>query len=102
MITEVDQSGKVFVAVYMIFFAALLLLFEVNQVRHIEYVDHMFQRNFGFMYNTSGHALFIIFIAFLSFGLGEPQLLCYVTGISLALLGFAKFFLYLQYPELLE
>ena len=60
MISGVDESGRIFVAIYMFFFAALLFIFELNQIRQIESIDHMFKRNFGFMFNTSGHALFII------------------------------------------
>lgn len=60
MISGVDQSGRVFVGIYMFFFASLLFIFELNQIRQFESIDHMFKRNFGFMYSTSGNALFII------------------------------------------
>jgi hypothetical protein len=60
MIDGVDQSGKVFVAVYMFFFATLLFTFEFNQIHPIESVDFMFRRNFGFLYNALGHSFYII------------------------------------------
>ena len=59
-VNQVDQTERIFVAVYMMFFSALLLAFEVNQIRHVPYLDDMFKRNFGFMYNHTGNALFII------------------------------------------
>jgi hypothetical protein len=41
-------------------------------------------------------------IAFLSFGLGDPQTLTYITGSTLALFGFLEVGLYLKYPEWFE
>lgn len=43
-----------------------------------------------------------ISIAFLSFGLGDPQTLTYATGSSWALVGFLEVGLYLKYPEWFE
>lgn len=101
-ITGLDQSGKIFVAVYMFFFASLLFVFEGVQVRSVEALDHIFKRNFGFMYNVMGKALYIIFIAFLSFGLGEPATLSFITGLLLALFGVAELSLYLKFPEIFD
>jgi hypothetical protein len=98
----VDDSGKIFVAVYMFFFAALLFAFETVQIRSIEALDHVFRRNFGFLYNVMGKSLFIIFIAFLSFGLGEPLTLSFITGLLFAAFGVAELALYLKFPELFE
>lgn len=47
MVTGVDKSGRIFVAVYMLFFAFLLLLFEVNEIKPMEKIDFMFRKNFG-------------------------------------------------------
>lgn len=47
MVTGVDKSGRIFVAVYMLFFAFLLLLFEINEIKPIEKIDFMFRKNFG-------------------------------------------------------
>ena len=101
-VNGVNTAGKIFVATYMLFFAVLLFLFEAIQLRNIEWLDHMFQRNFGFLYSVMGKALFVIFIAFLSFGLGDPQGLTMATGLSLACFGAAKVALFLKYPELFE
>lgn len=101
-ITGVDKSGKIFVAVYMFFFASLLFVFESVQIRSIESLDHVFKRNFGFMYNVMGKALYIIFIAFLSFGLGDPITLSFITGLLLAAFGVAELALYLKFPEIFD
>lgn len=59
----------------------------------------MFKGNFGFLYGTKGKALYIIFVAFLSFGLTEPATLCLATGSLFALLGGAQITMFLKYPE---
>ena len=60
MLDGINDLGKVFVGVYMLFFSTLLFLFEVVQVQPWESVDHMFQRNFGFLYSAKGKAFYII------------------------------------------
>jgi hypothetical protein len=97
-----SSSGKVFVATYMIFFASLLLIYEVVDIKKIEWIDHMIKRNFGFLYSTPGKSLFIIFIAFLSFGLENPYTLTLSTGLCWAVFGGLQLGLYLKYPELFE
>ena len=101
-IDGVNKAGRIFIVVYMLFFSALLFLFEVMQIQKVEWLDHMFQRNFGFLYSVVGKAFFVIFIAFLSFGLGDPETLSMATGLSLACFGAAIVALYLKYPELFE
>lgn len=97
-----NQAGKVFVATYMLFFSVLLFLFEGIQIRQIEWLDFLFQRNFGFLYSILGKAFFLIFIAFLSFGLGDPAGLTMATGLSMSCFGGVQVALFLKYPELFE
>lgn len=101
-IDGVESSGKLFVGVYMLFFSALLFIFECMQIYPKEWIDHLFRRNFGFIYGTFGRSLFLIFIAFLSFGLGDPQTLTFTTGTLWALFGVLNLGLYLKYPELFD
>ena len=42
----------------------------------------MVRRNFGFLYGTMGKSLYIIFIAFLSFGLGDPTVSFIIVSYS--------------------
>jgi hypothetical protein len=105
-IAGVDKSGKFFVGSYMFFFAVLLFTFEgvslIPESPFKQQIDHLFKRNFGFMYNCMGKSFFIIFIAFLSFGLGDPVSLTLFTGLSLAAFGACELALYLKYPELFD
>jgi len=82
-----DSLGHFFVASYMLFFSLLLITFECVQIRQMESLEFMFRRNFGFLFDTKGKAFFIIFIAFLSFGLEEPKGLSVATGILFCALG---------------
>jgi hypothetical protein len=97
-----QSSGKVFVATYMLFFSSLLLVYEVVDIKKVEWIDHMIRRNFGFLYSPPGKSLFIIFIAFLSFGLEEPYALSLSTGLSWAIFGGLQLGAYLKYPELFD
>lgn len=101
-VNDVQTSEKLFVATYMLFFSTLLFVFELVEVRPIEWIDHLLRRNFGFLYGVVGKSLYIIFIAVLSFGLGDPQSLTFATGSSLCLFGILMLVLYLKYPEMFE
>jgi hypothetical protein len=59
-INDVDTSGKFFVSTYMLFFSILLLVFEVNEIKKFETIEHLYRRNFGFIYSVLGKAFFII------------------------------------------
>lgn len=98
----VESVGKIFVGTYMLFFSSVLFIFECIQVYPRESIDYLFRRNFGFMYGTMGRSLFLIFIAFLSFGLGDPVTLTYTTGCLWTIFGIGNLCLYLKYPELFE
>ena len=50
----------------------------------------------------TGHFCVPTSIAFLSFGLGDPEYLTMSAGISTALFGALEFTLYLKYPELFD
>lgn len=52
--------NKMFVGIYMFCFSIMLLLFEIIQLQPMVWLDHMYQRNFGFMYGTKGKGFFII------------------------------------------
>lgn len=97
---SLTSSGQVFVAVYMIFFSALLFTFEAMQSQPIVWLDHMLRRNFGFLYSAIGKSAFIVFIAFLCLGLdGDLPL---ATGILTAAFAFGSIALWFKYPKLFE
>lgn len=100
-VNELGDYNKMFVGIYMVCFAIMLLVFEIIQLQPMVALDHMYQRNFGFLYGIKGKGFFIIFIAFLSFGLGSDSL-CILTGIALLSLGGSMVGLFLKYPDLFE
>lgn len=57
---NVDDTGVVFVGIYMILFAAIVFIYEVSQVMPCEALDNIVKRNFGFLYGTIGKGLFIM------------------------------------------
>lgn len=59
-IDGVENSGKIFVACYMLFFSFLLFVFEINEIKNFPAIDGFYQRNFGFMYTVIGKALYLI------------------------------------------
>ncbi|GAB5032288.1 golgi apparatus membrane protein tvp15 [Nannochloropsis oceanica] len=89
-----------FVALYMFIFASILFFFELCQFKYVAWIDNVFRRNFGFMYGSRGKALYIIFIAFLNFGLVSTGVLQFATGIVLAVDGCLMFFATFRYPSL--
>jgi hypothetical protein len=99
-LNEVREAGRVFVATYMIFFAFLLLAIEAIEVHRSEKLNFLLQRNFGFLFSVIGKPLFIIFIAFLNFGLNTS--LGLITGLLLLFDGVFQIILFLKYPETLE
>lgn len=89
-------------AIYVAMFALLLCLHEVNEVRPINQVEGILRRNFGFLFKPFGKGCFIIFIAFLNFGLTVNTNLGMATGICLSIVGAGYILLYLRNPEVFE
>ena len=58
-----------FIATYIMLFAAMLATFEVAQIRNCGPVTMVLRENFGFLFRPLSKAIFIIFLAFLEFGL---------------------------------
>ena len=83
-------------------FALLLCLHEVNEVRPINQVESILRRNFGFLFKPFVKGCFIIFIAFLNFGLTVNTNLGMATGICLSIVGAGYILLYLRNPEVFE
>lgn len=61
-----SSLGDIFIALYVIFFAILICCFELA----FSGISRWIAQNFGFMYTKIGRMLFILFLAFLCFGLG--------------------------------
>lgn len=55
-----DDTGVIFVGIYLIIFAGIVFIYEAVQVCHIEMLDNLWKRNFGFLYGTIGKGIFIL------------------------------------------
>jgi len=99
-------SADIFVAIYMILFAILLFAYECMWWKSVDSVVRPLRKNFGFLFGIKGKATFIIFVAFLNFGLnsaGEPaKSLGLATGILFLINGVLHMGAYLKYPEYME
>ena len=60
MITGINGAAKFVIAMFMLLFSGLLFAFEASQIYHVESLDNMFKRNFGFMYSAKGKAFYIV------------------------------------------
>lgn len=88
-----------FVALYLLMFALMLFSHEVNTFYPLERIDRVIRRNFGFMYRPIGKGAFMIFIAFLNFGLSLDSHLGLATGIMLVIFGIFYILLFMRNPE---
>lgn len=87
---EVHRGGvrdlsEPFLASYMILFALLLFIYEIMWWSPVASVNKGMRKNFGFMYGLRGKGLYLIFVAFLCFGLGKDATvreLNFATGAS--------------------
>ena len=59
-VNNVDDSGQVFVGLYMILFSAILFAFEVLQMKPNNNLDEIYKRNFGFLYGNIGKPCYLL------------------------------------------
>ena len=92
-----SHISEFFVALYVLLFAVVWFLFEVSQIRPIASVHEILRRNFGFLSSPIGKSGFIVFIAFLNFGVAD-QTMSLWTGILVCAAGIIAGLVYLKYP----
>jgi len=56
---SVNDTGVVFIGLYMCLFAAILFLYELIQIKPIEKVDRIYKENFGFLYGPNGRGIYM-------------------------------------------
>lgn len=56
----IDDTGLIFVGLYLIIFSGLVTVYEVSQVVGNEALDLFMKKNFGFLYGVIGKSLFIL------------------------------------------
>lgn len=57
---SVNDTGVIFVGIYLIVFAAILFAYEMAQICPIEAFDLPMKRNFGFLYGPNGKGLYML------------------------------------------
>lgn len=58
--TDVQDTGVVFVGIYLMIFAAILFTYEVLQIAPCVALDNLYKKNFGFLYGLIGKCLFLV------------------------------------------
>ena len=58
--TSINDTGLIFVGLYLIIFAGLVFFYELAQVLNWESLDLFMKKNFGFLYGVYGKSLFIL------------------------------------------
>lgn len=58
--SSINDTGTIFVGLYMIIFAAVVFIYELSQMCPGKSLDNLMKRNFGFLYGTIGKGLFIL------------------------------------------
>mmetsp|Transcript_25565 Transcript_25565/g.78813 ORF Transcript_25565/g.78813 Transcript_25565/m.78813 type:complete len:166 (-) Transcript_25565:67-564(-) len=97
-VNENQLSGAV-LSLYLLLFSATWFSFEASQVRPCDAVVVQLKRNFGFLFHPLGKSSFIIFCAFLNFGV-QASTLGLATGILCIADGVLLILLYLKWPHL--
>lgn len=56
---SVNDTGIVFIGLYMCLFAAILFCYELIQIKPIEKLDGIYKENFGFLYGPNGRGIYM-------------------------------------------
>lgn len=83
-LSTLDDLTLAFLCCYMIIFAALLFCYEFIWWQPIAALNIVFRKNFGFLYGLQGKGFYLIFTAFLSFGLLGKNTPSKVNGLDWA------------------
>lgn len=96
----IDDTGVIFVGIYMILFAAIEFIFELSQLCPNSALDTTMKKNFGFLYGTIGKGCFLLFMGILAFGLspngGQARQMALACGVLVSAWGVLLILLYLK------
>lgn len=98
-----QDFSEPFLACYMIMFAVLLFIYELMWWSPFPNLNKGMRKNFGFLYGLRGKGLYLIFVAFLCFGLGKDasvKELNYATGAAFLAGGLLHYFVICFHPDL--
>ena len=57
---SINDTGVIFVGLYLIIFAGLVVFYELAQILNWERLDMFMKKNFGFLYGVYGKGFFIL------------------------------------------
>lgn len=55
-----NDADVIFIGIYMVIFAAILMVFEVLQLCPVQSLDNIYKRNFGFLYGVFGKCFYLL------------------------------------------
>jgi hypothetical protein len=84
---NVDDTGVIFVGIYLVIFAGIEFMYELAQVQPLESLDTLVKKNFGFLYGLNGRGCFFLLVGVLCFGLSTPRQLAIAAGVTIAFWG---------------
>jgi len=96
---SINDTGAIFVGIYMILFAGILAFQELSVViPFAPFLDFM-KRNVGFLFGVIGKGMYILFMGILTFGLSQPYQLALATAIVVSAWGPIFIGIYLMAPR---
>lgn len=96
--------SELFVCFYLMIFAMLFLMNEISVMfPTCHSLDRVLRRNVGFFYGVRGKAAFLVFCAFLCFGVMDSAGgIALGTGIVMCVDGLILLLAWLKYPDLIS
>jgi hypothetical protein len=77
LVDDIDDVDLAFVSVYTMFFAVILFIYEMLNFGFMEYCREGYKKQMGFLYKPGMRGVFLIFVAFLVYGLkANPGMKC--------------------------
>ncbi|RYG62484.1 hypothetical protein EON64_17785 [archaeon] len=97
---SINDTGVIFVGIYMLLFASVQFVFEISQLCPSSSLNTVMKKNFGFLYGTIGKGLFMLFMGILAFGLNpsgkQAKSMAIACGILVSAWGVLLILIYLK------
>mmetsp|Transcript_5963 Transcript_5963/g.13173 ORF Transcript_5963/g.13173 Transcript_5963/m.13173 type:complete len:171 (+) Transcript_5963:77-589(+) len=95
----INDTGLIFVGLYIMIFSAIIFLYELAQLSKWEKFDSFMKKNFGFLYGVIGKSAFLAFTAILCFGLKQPVAITVSCGIIVSAWAVLQILVFFKFPE---
>ena len=98
-----DDTGIIFIGLYMLIFAILLFTYEISCLCPCEFLVKFLKSNYGFLYGPFGKGAYMIIICIICFGLDADSKrvkdLAIGTGAAVCFVGCVELILSYLYPK---